>query len=91
MIHDTTELYLFFFFQEDIILGLVKKEDLGLWEDKLIEGKSYIMNNFKILINQGQCVFDHPFKLLFTGEITIKEQLLHAIPMRIFKFKSIRI
>jgi len=39
-----------------------KKEYLGLWEDKLVEEKSYIMHNFKILTNQGQYqVCNHPF------------------------------
>jgi len=57
----------------------------------LVEGKSYIMNNFKILTNQGQYrVCDHPFKLLFIGATTIKEQLLPTILMKVFKFKSVK-
>ncbi|BAT99841.1 hypothetical protein VIGAN_10137100, partial [Vigna angularis var. angularis] len=31
----------------DVIPTMVKKEDLGLWEEKEVEGKSYIMHNFK--------------------------------------------
>ena len=62
-----------------------------MWEQKLVEGKSYIINNFKILTNQGQYrVCDHSFKLLFIGATTIKEQLLTTISMKVFKFKSIK-
>ena len=59
---------------------MVKKEDLGLWEDKLVKGKTYIMNNFKFVTNQGQYyVYDHPFKLLFIRATSVKEQLLPTI------------
>jgi len=62
-----------FFCQGSMIPAMVKKEDLGLWEEKLVEGQTYIMHNFKILKNQGQFrVCDHPYKLLFIGATTIK-------------------
>ncbi|XP_027932719.1 uncharacterized protein LOC114188320 [Vigna unguiculata] len=38
----------------DMIPTMVKKEDIGLWEEKLVEGHTYIMHNFKIMKNQGQ-------------------------------------
>jgi len=49
------------------------------------------MNNFKSVTNQCQYyVYDHPFKLLFIGATSVKEQLLPTIPMKIFKFKFIK-
>jgi len=48
------------------------------------------MHNFKILKNQGQfwvCV--HPYKLLFIGATTIKEQPILSIPVSVYNFKSI--
>ncbi|XP_027932773.1 uncharacterized protein LOC114188383 [Vigna unguiculata] len=73
-----------------MIPAMVKKEDLGLWEEKLVEGQTYIMHNFKILKNHGQFrVCDHPYKLLFIGATTIKEQAISSIPVSVYKFKSI--
>jgi len=67
-----------------MIPAMVKKEDLGLWEEKLVEGQTYIMHNFKILKNQGQFrVCDHPYKLLFIGATTIKEQAISSIPVSV--------
>ena len=79
-----------FFAQGSMIPAMVKKEDLGLWEEKLVEGQTYIMHNFKILKNHGQFrVCDHPYKLLFIGATTIKEQAISSIPVSVYKFKSI--
>ena len=78
------------FFQGDMIHAMVKKEDISLWEEKLVEGHTYIMHNFKIMKNQGQFrVCDHPYKLLFIGATTIKEQRISSIPLNIYNFKSI--
>ncbi|XP_027905863.1 uncharacterized protein LOC114165436 [Vigna unguiculata] len=64
----------------DMIPAMVKKEDIDLWEEKLVEGHTYIMHNFKIMKNQGQFrVCDHPYKLLFIGATTIKEQPISNI------------
>jgi len=35
-----------------MIHAMVKKEDISLWEEKLVEGHTYIMHNFKIMKNQ---------------------------------------
>ena len=52
--------------QGDVIPAMIKKEDISMWEDKLKEGESYIMHNFKILNNRAQYrVCEHPFRLLF--------------------------
>jgi len=81
---------LFVIFQGDMIPAMVKKEDLCLWEEKLVEGQTYIMHNFKILKNQGQFrVCEHPYKLLFIGATTIKQQPISSIPLNIYNFKSI--
>jgi len=73
-----------------MISAMVKKEDIGLWEEKFVEGHTYIMHNFKIMKNQGQFwVCDHPYKLLFIGATTIKEQPISSIPLNIYNFKSI--
>jgi len=73
-----------------MIPAMVKKEDIGLWEQKLVEGHTYIMHNFKIMKNQGQFrVWDHPYKLLFIGATTIKDQPISSIPLNIYNFKSI--
>ena len=45
-----------------MIPTMVKKKDIGLWEEKLVEGHTYIMHNFKIMKNEGQFrVCDHPY------------------------------
>ena len=81
---------LFVFFQGDMIPAMVNKEDLGLWEEKVVEGQTYIMHNFKILKNQGQFwVCEHPYKLLLIGATTIKQQPISSIPLNIYNFKSI--
>ena len=62
-----------------------------MWQDKLVAGNTYIMNNIKYVTNQGQYyVYDHPFKLLFIGATFVKEQLFLTILMKIFKFKFIK-
>ena len=59
--------------QGGVILAMIKEEDISTWEDKLKEGESYIMHNFKILKNRAQYrICDHPFKLLFIGAISIR-------------------
>ena len=79
-----------FLFQGDMIAAMVRKEDLCLWEEKVVEGQTYIMHNFKILKNQGQFrVCEHPYKLLFIGATTIKQQPISSIPLNVYNFKSI--
>jgi len=74
-----------------MISTMVKKKDLGLWEENLVEGHMYIMNNFKILKNQEQFqVCEHPYKLLSIRSTTIKEQIISSIPLKIYIFKSIK-
>ena len=77
--------------QGDVILAMIKKEDISTWEDKLKEGESYIMHNFKILNNRAQYrVCDHPFKLLFIGATFVRRQPIASIPAKVWKFKSIK-
>jgi len=77
--------------QGDVIPAMIKKEDIATWEDKLKEGKSYIMHNFKIHNNRAQYrVCDHPFKLLFIGETSVWRQPIASIPAKVWKFKSIK-
>ncbi|XP_027915952.1 uncharacterized protein LOC114175379 [Vigna unguiculata] len=75
----------------DVIPAMIKKEDISTWEDKLKEGESYIMHNFKILNNRAQYrVCDHPFKLLFIGATFVRRQPIASIPTKVWKFKSIK-
>ena len=77
--------------QGDVIPAMIKKEDIATWEDKLKEGESYIMHNFKILNNRAQYrVCDHPFKLLFIGATFVRRQPIASIPTKVWKFKSIK-
>jgi len=70
---------------------MIKKEDMGVWEEKLKEGESYIMHNFKLLKNKAQYrVCEHPFKLLFIGATSIRPQPIASIPRKLWKFKSIK-
>ena len=47
---------------------------------KVGRGQPYIMHNFKILKNQGQFqVCEDPYKLLFIGATTIKEQPIRLL------------
>jgi len=62
---------------------MIKKEDMGVWEDKLKEGESYIMHNFKLLKNRAQYrVCEHPFKLLFIGATSIRPQPIASVTSR---------
>ncbi|XP_027904305.1 uncharacterized protein LOC114164038 [Vigna unguiculata] len=75
----------------DVIVAMIKKEDMGVWEEKLKEGESYIMHNFKLLKNRAQYrVCEHPFKLLFIGATSIRAQPIASIPRKLWKFKSIK-
>jgi len=70
---------------------MIKKEDMGVWEEKLKEGETYIMHNFKLLKNRAQYrVCEHPFKLLFIGATSIRPQPIASIPRKLWKFKSIK-
>jgi len=61
-----------------------------VWDDKLLEGETYIMHNFKILKNDGQYrVCEHPFKLLFIGATSVKPQPIANIPKKVYEFQSI--
>ncbi|XP_027938453.1 replication protein A 70 kDa DNA-binding subunit E-like [Vigna unguiculata] len=75
----------------DVIPAMIKKEDIATWEDKVKEGESYIMHNFKILNNRAQYrVCDHPYKLLFIGATSVRRQPIASIPAKVWKFKSIK-
>ncbi|XP_027905891.1 replication protein A 70 kDa DNA-binding subunit C-like [Vigna unguiculata] len=75
----------------DVIVAMIKKEDMGVWEEKLKEGESYIMHNFKLLKNRAQYrVCEHPFMLLFIGATSIRPQPIASIPRKLWKFKSIK-
>ena len=55
-----------FYVRGDAIPEMTKKEDIEIWQHKITEGGTYIMQNFKILKNKSQFrVCDHPFKLFF--------------------------
>ncbi|WVY95059.1 hypothetical protein V8G54_034147 [Vigna mungo] len=78
-------------FRGDLISAVVKKEDLVVWESRLVKNETYVMHNFKILKNQPQYrVCDHDYKLIFIGATIVKVQPLPNIPMKLFNFKSIK-
>jgi len=51
-----------FFFKGDMIPAMVKKEDLSLWEEKVVEGHTYILHNFKILKNKTYIMHNWTFQ-----------------------------
>jgi len=74
-----------------MIPTMVKKKDLVVWVEKLVEGESYVMHNFKILKSQGQYrICEHDYKLLFIGATVVKAQPMPNILLKVYKFKSIK-
>jgi len=45
-----------------MIPAMVKKEDLSLWEEKVVEGHTYILHNFKILKNKTYIMHNWTFQ-----------------------------
>jgi len=74
-----------------MIPAMMKNEDLAVWVEKLVEGESYVMHNFKILKSQGQyCICEHDYKLLFIGETAVKAHPMPNIHLKVYRFKSIK-
>lgn len=73
----------------DRIHAVVKKDELEIWEAELKEHSTYYMYNFKVVANDGQYqVCSHPFKLLFTGGTTLRQDDLPDIPLKSYHYKS---
>jgi len=74
-----------FLVQGDVIPAMTKKKDMEIWQDKLMEGSTYIMQNFKILKNKSQFrICDHPFKILFIGVTFVRPQPIANVPVKVF-------
>lgn len=73
----------------DKIQVVVRKDEVETWKEKLFEGKTYFMHNFKVVSNEGQYrVCEHPFKLLFTSGTIIIESDVPSIPVCAYAFKD---
>ncbi|KAG4947463.1 hypothetical protein JHK87_043470 [Glycine soja] len=71
----------------DEIHVICKQDQLKSWKADLKENSTYVLHNFKVLNNDGQFrVYDHQYKLAFTGVIVIRQSNLDSLPFRKFKF-----
>ncbi|XP_019414181.1 PREDICTED: uncharacterized protein LOC109325982 [Lupinus angustifolius] len=73
----------------DKIQAIVKKYHIAQWEPQLQEGKSYIAENFDIVLNEGRYrSSNHSFKLIFQKGTIMKNKELPEIPLYIYKFTT---
>ncbi|CAH9094303.1 unnamed protein product [Cuscuta europaea] len=71
------------------IQAVARNAEVLTWKSKLKENETYVMQNFKVLCNEGQFkACDHPFKLQFTSCTTLKHQELPDIPKDYYSFKK---
>jgi hypothetical protein len=70
-----------FCYQGDKIQAIIVKDDIGKWGSILIEQKTYVMQNFKVLKNDLQIkLCDHPCKMIIHGGSVINEHPFPDIP-----------
>lgn len=73
----------------DKIQVVVRKDEVECFKGKLVEGKCYLMHNFRVVSNEGQYkVCDHPFKLVCTSGTSIIESDDPKIPHNMYNFKD---
>ena len=52
-----------------------------------MENCTYVMHNFKVMKNDGQFrIFDHQYKLVFTGVTVVRQSDLEDLPFKKYKF-----
>ncbi|AES62036.1 uncharacterized protein [Medicago truncatula] len=73
----------------DKIQGIIVKDDIAKWGSILIEQKTYVMQNFKVLKNDLQFkLCDHPCKMIIHGGSVICEHPFPNIPRTKVEFKT---
>ncbi|WJX75061.1 hypothetical protein P8452_58633 [Trifolium repens] len=74
----------------DTIQATILRDDIAKWKDKLNEGKTYSMRNFRVTKNEGGFkMTPHNFMLTFVGTTTkVEEIVMPEIPATLFKFKD---
>ena len=64
-----------------------KQDQLKSWKSMLKENCTYMMHNFKVVKNDGQCrVYVHQYKLVFTGVTIVRQTDLGDAPLRMHNF-----
>ncbi|AES62030.1 uncharacterized protein [Medicago truncatula] len=73
----------------DKIQAIIVKDDIAKWGSILIEQKTYVMQNFKVLNNDLQIkLCDHPCKIIIHGRSVIYEHPFPDIPLTKVEFKT---
>ncbi|KAH1212987.1 hypothetical protein GmHk_14G041037 [Glycine max] len=71
----------------DEIHVVCKTDRLKSWKADLKENCTYVMHNFKVMKNDGQFrVYEHQYKLVFTGVSVVRQSNLDHLPFKEFKF-----
>ncbi|CAH9075812.1 unnamed protein product [Cuscuta epithymum] len=71
------------------IQAVARNAEVLTWKPKVKENETYVMQNFKVLCNEGEFkACDHPFKLQITSGTTCKHQELADIPKDYYSFKN---
>ncbi|RZB46707.1 hypothetical protein D0Y65_050661 [Glycine soja] len=71
----------------DAIHVVCKQDQLKSWKADLMENCTYVMHNFKVMKNDGQFrIFDHQYKLVFTGVTVVRQSDLEDLPFKKYKF-----
>ncbi|KAG4954029.1 hypothetical protein JHK87_039623 [Glycine soja] len=71
----------------DEIHVVCKPDRLKSWKADLKENCTYVMHNFKVMKNDGQFrVYEHQYKLVFTGVSVVRQSNLDHLPFKEFKF-----
>ncbi|KAG5068317.1 hypothetical protein JHK85_000694 [Glycine max] len=71
----------------DQIHAICKSDHLKSWKADLKENCTYVMHNFKGVKNDGQFrVCEHEYKLFFIGVMVVREDDLHELPFKEFRF-----
>ena len=79
--------YIVCMLQGDQIHAICKADQLKSWKADLKENCTYVMHNFKVMKNDGQFrVYEHQYKLVFTGVSVVRQSNLDHLPFKEFKF-----
>ncbi|KAL5179368.1 hypothetical protein HKD37_01G000690 [Glycine soja] len=71
----------------DQIHAICKSDHLKSWKADLKENCTYVMHNFKGVKNDGQFrVCEYEYKLFFIGVMVVREDDLHELPFKEFRF-----
>ncbi|WJX96853.1 hypothetical protein P8452_77997 [Trifolium repens] len=73
----------------DTIHATINTNDISAWKDKISQGKTYYMNNFRVGVNDHKFkMSQHACKLTFVAATRVHELDIPAMPTTLFMFKD---